>query len=442
MAAYTGGHPTPRAHCQAITDEMQRKTRQECGFDKAESSLSSIVTSSSKKPAAAAAAAGGGDDARPATAPRRASGVSRFADNLLSYLGTRNPRPRPITRDDTVWLLDNVAFRDPADPTRWRAEFVAVAMDQAPSVSAIDVVQAVARHIGLGEADAGLEIIEQRITPFLQDALPGREVQALHRGRLDLRLGPGGRNGISSDLRHLPDAPAGTVVGTAAQVPQGADGILAMKTLFAEPDGWAVVSDVDDTIKVTQTSDPVGILRSTFLDEPTPVTGTPELYAWLHERLGPGAPFFYLSASPYNLYPFLSAFRDMYFPHGQLVLRDQSWASISGLLSNLTLGTEEYKVSRLAKVHAWLPKRRMILIGDSTQSDPEAYGDIYRDFPGWVRLILIRKVTDIASIGIESKNEPERFDKAFQGVPKEAWHVFEDPAECQKLIEQVVAADP
>lgn len=355
---------------------MQRQMRKERGFEQAESSLSSIITSSSKK----SAAGGGNGDAQPAAAAsqRRISlgAASRFADNLLSHLGTRNPRPRPITDSDSVWLLDNVAFRDPADATRWRAEFVAVAMDQRPSVTAIDVVQAVARHIGLDEADAGLEIIESRIMPFLQDILPGREVGALHRGQLSLRLGPGGRNGISSDLRHLPDAPAGTVVGTAAQVPPGADGILAMKTLFAEPEGWAVVSDVDDTIKITQTSDPIGILRSTFLDEPTPVSGMPELYAWLHDRLGPGSPFFYLSASPYNLYPFLSAFRDMYFPHGQLILRDQSWVSVPGLLSNLTLGTEEYKVSRLAKVHAWLPKRRMILIGDSTQSDPEAYGDV------------------------------------------------------------------
>lgn len=66
----------------------------------------------------------------------------------------------------------------------------------------------------------------------------------------------------------------------------------------------------------------------------------------------------------------------------------------------------------------------------------------YRDFPGWIKLILIRKVTDIASVGIESKNDPKRFEKAFEDMPREAWHVFEDPAECQKLIEQVISADP
>ncbi len=63
----------------------------------------------------------------------------------------------------------------------------------------------------------------------------------------------------------------------------------------------------------------------------------------------------------------------------------------------------------------------------------------YRKFPGWVKLILIRKVTDISALGIEAKNEPQRFEAAFKDVPKSAWHVFEDPTECYKLVQDVVA---
>jgi phosphatidate phosphatase APP1 len=48
--------------------------------------------------------------------------------------------------------------------------------------------------------------------------------------------------------------------------------------------------------------------------------------------------------------------------------------TLSGLLSSLTLGTEKYKIDRIKKIHRWLPRRSMICIGDSTQSDPEAYG--------------------------------------------------------------------
>lgn len=62
----------------------------------------------------------------------------------------------------------------------------------------------------------------------------------------------------------------------------------------------------------------------------------------------------------------------------------------------------------------------------------------YRAFPGWIEMILIRKATDIAAIGIDDKNKLERFEKAFKGVPVEAWHVFEDPSECRGIVRELV----
>lgn len=52
-------------------------------------------------------------------------------------------------------------------------------------------------------------------------------------------------------------------------------------------------------------------------------------------------------------------------------------------------------------------------------------GEIYREFPGWIKLILIRKVTDFAAIGKTEKNDPARFEEAFQGVPKYVQQYFE-----------------
>lgn len=403
--------------------EMQRLTRKQRDFDKTEHDLPNVSphTSFSLK--------------NPITAKLAAQ--SKLGD-LLSYLGPHNPLPVPISAKDTVWLLDNVAFQAPDG--KWKAEFVAAVFAQHASCTVVDVVANIADKVGLAEDDnAAWQRIEDRLMPFLQDILPGRQIKAQHGSGTKLTLGPGGRNGISSDLREVAAAAPGTVVSTTAEVPQGVNGILTGKTFFSAPDGWAVISDVDDTIKVTQTSDPVGILKTTFIDEPKVVEGMPELYKWLQGKITPASPFFYLSASPYNLYPFLRDFRDKFsFPHGQLILRDASWMSIPGLLSSLTMGTEEYKVDRMQKIHSWLPKKKMILIGDSTQSDPEAFGDIYRAFPGWVKVILIRKVDDIAAIGIEAKNEPKRFEKAFEDIPKEVWHVFDDAKECYKILETAI----
>jgi len=120
----------------------------------------------------------------------------------------------------------------------------------------------------------------------------------------------------------------------------------------------------------------VGILRETFVEEPSPIPGMPELYAKAKSLLPKDTAWFYLSASPYNLYPFLKQFRKQFYPPGTLILRDSSWKTVAGLLSALTLNTEEYKVDRMNKINSWLPERKMIVIGDSTQSDPEAYGEV------------------------------------------------------------------
>lgn len=102
----------------------------------------------------------------------------------------------------------------------------------------------------------------------------------------------------------------------------------------------------------------------------------PELYKHIQTLIKDTSSWFYLSASPYNLYPFLRGFRENHYPHGTIILRDSSWMSIKGLLTTLTLATEDYKVDRMDKIHSWLPRRKMILVGDSTQTDPEAYGEM------------------------------------------------------------------
>jgi len=163
----------------------------------------------------------------------------------------------------------------------------------------------------------------------------------------------------------------------------------------------------------------------------------PELYAELKTKLQ-DPPFLYLSASPYNLYPFLRSFRSDHFPSGPLILRDASWQNLGGLITSLSQGTKEYKSDRIEKVHSWLPRKKVILIGDSTQSDPEAYGECARKFPGWVGAIFIRKVTGIAGMDEETKNGAKRFETAFEGVDKGLWHTFTDPKEVAVEIGKLV----
>ena len=205
-----------------------------------------------------------------------------------------------------------------------------------------------------------------------------------------------------------------------------------------------MISDIDDTIKVTQTPSPIGILKQTFVVEtPQPVAGMPELYAHIYKTLtdsplggvGKQPNYFYLSASPYNLYPFLRDFRNANYPQGTIILRDSSWQNLGGLIASLSQGTKDYKADRIAKIHGWFPDRKMICIGDSTQSDPEAYGECARKFPGWIRVIYIRKVTGIAEMNEREKNAPGRFEKAFEGLDRNLWHVFTEPGELAERVD-------
>lgn len=95
------------------------------------------------------------------------------------------------------------------------------------------------------------------------------------------------------------------------------------------------------------------------------------------------------------------------------------------------MGTREYKFDRIQKIHAWLPEpsRRVLLIGDSTQTDPESYGDAARKWPAWVGAIWIRVVRGVDQGKEKDLNDPKRFEKAFEGVDRSIWRTFEDPNE-------------
>ena len=207
---------------------LEMKTRKERRFSRTEADLPSITQHTSLRLL------------NPLTAKAAAS--SKISD-LLSYLGPHNPLPVAVAADEEVWLLDNTAFR--GSKGTWEAEFVAAVFAQHASCTVIDAVRQVADKLDLDDEEheqEALARIEERLLPFLQDIRPGRQVRALHGGQTKLTFSSGGRNGISSDVRALPDAPNGFVVHTTAEVPRGAKGLLQAKTFFAAPDGWAVIS--------------------------------------------------------------------------------------------------------------------------------------------------------------------------------------------------------
>ncbi len=172
------------------------------------------------------------------------------------------------------------------------------------------------------------------------------------------KLGPSSSSGISSDVvkfksKH-PDSTVATpkIQGVPAQIP--------FRTFFADPKGWAVISDIDDTIKKTMTATALGVLQTTFVEDPVPISGDARVLQ-IHDESLDTPPFFYLSASPYNLYMFLREFLgNAPYPPGMVILRDASWMSMAGLLASVTQGTQAYKTDRIRKIHSWFPDRTYV----------------------------------------------------------------------------------
>jgi phosphatidate phosphatase APP1 len=91
-----------------------------------------------------------------------------------------------------------------------------------------------------------------------------------------------------------------------------------------------------------------------------------------------------VSSSPWNLYDVIADFLEAQaIPAGPLLLRD--WDIGPSLRSN-----SGHKLARIREVLATYPALPFLLVGDSTQEDPEIYGALAREHPGRVLAIYIR----------------------------------------------------
>jgi len=122
--------------------------------------------------------------------------------------------------------------------------------------------------------------------------------------------------------------------------------------------------------------DKLKLLKATFLDEPQAVSGMPELYAKLKSSLKPA--FFYVSGSPFQLYPFLHDFVADNYPRGPILLKNLTFVDAPSVAKFLDSdGTLEFKLEMIDRINGFYPKKQFLLIGDSTEKDPETYGGVY-----------------------------------------------------------------
>ncbi len=182
---------------------------------------------------------------------------------------------------------------------------------------------------------------------------------------------------------------------------------------FIGPQGISIISDIDDTIKVSNVEDKQALLENTFFKPFQAVAGMSKTYqAWQQQ----GAVFHYISASPWHLYPALSDFiKTAGFPAGSYNLKhfrvkDESFF-------NLFSAQADYKKPLIEQLLQRYPQRQFILVGDAGEQDPEIFADIARSYPQQVTHIYIRD--------LNAEKHADRYQTSFQSIPKPQWTLFQ-----------------
>ncbi|CAF1387007.1 unnamed protein product [Rotaria sordida] len=191
--------------------------------------------------------------------------------------------------------------------------------------------------------------------------------------------------------------------------------------------GTSIISDIDDTIKISKVLSKRSLLKHTFYNDFTTVQGMSELYQKWNEQ---NCQFHYVSASPWQLFPALNCFLEKYkYPMGTMNLRKFEWSL------KFLKPPETYKMEIIAHIIAAYPLRKYICVGDSGELDPEIYSQLYNIFPQNIAHIFIR---DICQTPECLSTCVERYIKAFKHVPKQKWTVFKDPQTIETNIKNII----
>ncbi len=291
---------------------------------------------------------------------------------------------------------------------------------------------ALRRMLGLPDDAADTAVFKERARAFLVDSEGGKRVVVRLAGAT-YRLPDSEANGHVEARIRVPASAMRRSGGTAASgdsgvtieavLPEGDGRRMTGSVLLLDARGVSVISDIDDTIRVSQVTDKKALLTNTFIREFTAVPGMAAAYRALAEG---GASFHYVTASPWQLYEPLVKFMSVSgFPAGTFHMKLFRMKD-SSLLS-LFASPEKSKPATIEPILRASPDRRVILVGDAGEKDPEIYGAIARRFPGQIVHVFIRNVA-------EGGNSSRRFAIAFAGVPGDRWTVFSDPQALLSLI--------
>jgi phosphatidate phosphatase APP1 len=242
------------------------------------------------------------------------------------------------------------------------------------------------------------------VADFIADSDSGERVVLMDEDGRELHRFPSetDANGLVEGELRLPRDRSGRVTITArvSQGPLKSDAEGKGHVMLLEPNGKSVVSDIDDTIKVSEI--PAGkiiVLRNTFLRKYVAAEGMLDRYRGFGD-----VSFHYVSGSPWQLFRLLHKFlvEDGGFPEGTFHMKSLKTSPLDVVafmrdLRGLIAGkeyTKEQKIDQISELMRHFPDRTFTLIGDSGELDPEVFTHLREKRGAQVEKIVIRDVVN------------------------------------------------
>lgn len=210
----------------------------------------------------------------------------------------------------------------------------------------------------------------------------------------------------------------------AAHLPQEDERLFAGEVELIPPEGVSVISDIDDTIKITNVADRRELLANTFTRE---FQAVPQMAETYHQWASRGASLHYVSSSPWPLYaPMVDWLDKDEFPVGSVHLRNMQLSELRR--SWKRQAAYETKRSTIQMLMRTYPQRRFILCGDSGERDAELYAEIASQFGEQVQHVAIRYIAN----GHNNYSRKEILGK-LSGIANDRKLVFDHPEELQAI---------
>ena len=345
---------------------------------------------------------------------------------LRANAASREPGYSNVAMDEAIEFFRTAAWFDETKQ-EWRVPVHGwVYQPEDSSVRKSLFASIMQREFGLAPTAETEDNFSRRINLMIADNERGRRIVISIAGRT-IRLPESAPNGHfsttvtlkASELAEFADDKA---IQYSAVLPPDDDRVIAGEVLLVAPDGLSVISDIDDTVKISNVTDRRGLLENTFLLDFAAVPGMAAIYKQWADQ---GISVHFVSSSPWQLYAPLDEFLTAAgFPTATLSLKVVRFRDKT-LFDLFKKGTET-KPEAIENILTRWPARKFILVGDSGEQDPEVYAALLRKFPAQIQKIYLRNVTNASP-------DDDRFLAVFDGLDADRWQLFDDADAIQSI---------